>query len=105
MRFTVLTSQMGYSGLDGRFILEPGDVKLSIGGSSEDTPARGTVTLTGEVDDLEGRRAYLSTAEVILSASTSPSARTKHRAVGSAYPATRTSHSAALTRQVPVSKR
>lgn len=64
VRFTVATSQLGYSGVDGRFILEPGEVALAAGGSSDDTPARGTVTLTGKVVELEGRRTYLSTAEV-----------------------------------------
>ncbi|RXZ71205.1 glycoside hydrolase family 3 N-terminal domain-containing protein [Agromyces albus] len=66
VRFTVPTSQLGYSGIDGRFILEPGAVALEAGGSSEETPARGTVKLTGNVVDLEGRRTYLSTADVLL---------------------------------------
>jgi beta-xylosidase len=65
VRFTVATSQLGYSGVDGRFILEPGEVALAAGGSSDETPARGTVTLTGKVVELEGRRTYLSTAEVL----------------------------------------
>lgn len=65
VRFTVATSQLGYSGVDGRFILEPGEVTLAAGGSSAETPAHGTVTLTGKVIELEGRRTYLSTAEVL----------------------------------------
>ena len=65
VRFTVPTSQLGYSGVDGRFILEPGEMTLAAGGSSDQTPARGTVTLTGKVVELEGRRTYLSTAEVL----------------------------------------
>ncbi|MGI3224251.1 glycoside hydrolase family 3 N-terminal domain-containing protein [Streptomyces sp. GTA36] len=64
--FTVPTSQLGYSGVDGRFILEPGAVALAAGGSSDETPARGTVRLTGNVVELEGRRTYLSTAEVFV---------------------------------------
>lgn len=72
VRFTVPTSQLGYSGVDGRFILEPGDLALSVGGSSEETPARGTVTLTGDIADLEGRRTYLSTAEVVLAVAATP---------------------------------
>lgn len=65
VRFTVATSQLGYSGVDGRFVLEPGDVTLAIGGSSDQTPALATVTLSGTVADLEGHRTYLSTAEVL----------------------------------------
>ncbi|MEU8240964.1 glycoside hydrolase family 3 N-terminal domain-containing protein [Actinoplanes missouriensis] len=65
VRFSVATAQLGYSGIDGRFILEPGDVALAVGSSSEETPAHGTVTLTGEVVELEGRRAYLSTTEAL----------------------------------------
>jgi len=66
VHFTVPTSQLGYSGVDGRFILEPGAVALAAGESSDETPARGTVRLTGNVVDLEGRRTYLSTAEVFV---------------------------------------
>ncbi|MGN9847199.1 glycoside hydrolase family 3 N-terminal domain-containing protein [Nonomuraea sp. H19] len=66
VHFTVPTSQLGYSGVDGRFILEPGAVALAAGGSSDETPARGTVRLTGKVAELEGRRTYLSTAEVLV---------------------------------------
>ncbi|MEV1005300.1 glycoside hydrolase family 3 N-terminal domain-containing protein [Nonomuraea sp. NPDC050202] len=66
VHFTVPTSQLGYSGVDGRFILEPGAVALAAGGSSDETPARGTVRLTGNVVELEGRRTYLSTAEVLV---------------------------------------
>lgn len=66
VRFTIPTSQLGYSGIDGRFILEPGPVALAVGGSSEETPARGTVELSGNVVDLEGRRTYLSSAEVLV---------------------------------------
>lgn len=72
VRFEVPTSQLGYSGIDGTFILEPGAVELRAGGSSDQTPARSTVTLTGKVADLEGRRAYLSVADVALSSTILP---------------------------------
>ncbi|RXZ67041.1 glycoside hydrolase family 3 N-terminal domain-containing protein [Agromyces albus] len=66
VRFTVPTSQLGYSGLDGRFILEPGPISLAVGGSSDKTPAQGTVELTGAVVDLEGRRTYLNAADLLV---------------------------------------
>ncbi|WP_461171110.1 glycoside hydrolase family 3 N-terminal domain-containing protein [Arthrobacter sp. Z1-15] len=65
VQFTVPTSQLGYSGVDGRFILEPGSMALAAGGSSDETPAQGSVLLTGDAVDLEGRRAYLSTSAVL----------------------------------------
>lgn len=57
-------AQLGYSGIDGRFILEPGRVTASVGASSADIRAQAEFTITGETTDLEGRRAYLSTTTV-----------------------------------------
>lgn len=58
--FDVATSQLGYTGHDGRFVIEPGPVELAVGSSSADLRAAVTVDLVGDTVDLEGRRSYLS---------------------------------------------
>jgi len=63
--FEVETGQLGYSGADGRFVLEPGPIEVAVGASSDDLRSRGRFTVTGAVVDLEGRRGYLSTSSVV----------------------------------------
>jgi len=59
--FGIAASQLGYTGTDGRFTLQPGTVELSAGASSADLRGSVTVAITGPAADLEGRRSYLST--------------------------------------------
>lgn len=63
---TVQLSQLGFSGIDGRFVLEPGQVEVCVGSSSSDLSAPSTFRIVGDTVDLEGRRSYLSTASVTL---------------------------------------
>jgi beta-glucosidase len=62
--FVVAASQLGYTGMDGRFTLQPGTVTLFVGSSSADLHGGVTVAVTGPAADLEGRRSYLSTCVV-----------------------------------------
>lgn len=59
--FRLPLSQLGYSGPDGLFILEPGPVEVRVGASSADIRLRGEFQIRGDAPlVLEGRRTYLS---------------------------------------------
>jgi hypothetical protein len=60
------TSLLSYSGIDGRFTLQSGDLELIVGRSSADDVARSNVKLVGRAADLEARRSYLSEARVTM---------------------------------------
>ncbi len=62
--FDVAMAQLGYSGVDGRFVLEPGPVDFVAGSSSEDLRSRTRIEVIGDPVDLEGRRAFLSSVTV-----------------------------------------
>ena len=62
--FDVAASQLGYSGPDGRFTLQPGTVDFFAGASSGDLRGSVTVAITGPAADLEGRRSYLSSSAI-----------------------------------------
>lgn len=62
VEFTVRMSQLGYVGLDGAFILEPGPVDVSVGAASDDIRVTGRFEITGDTIALAGRRSYLSEA-------------------------------------------
>jgi beta-glucosidase len=61
---TVPMSQLGYIGLDGRWVIEPGPIEVLVGASSDDIRLRGVFEVTGAARDLTGRRSFLSRAEV-----------------------------------------
>lgn len=65
---TVDMSQLGFTGLDGRFTVEPGTVEISVGSSSSQLPCRASFTITGDTVNLENRRSYLSRVSVSRSA-------------------------------------
>ncbi|MFD8812790.1 fibronectin type III-like domain-contianing protein, partial [Streptomyces sp. NPDC059627] len=62
VEFTVRMSQLGYVGLDGAFVLEPGPVDVSVGAASDDIRTTGRFEITGDTITLDGRRSYLSEA-------------------------------------------
>ncbi|MGX9885544.1 beta-glucosidase [Streptomyces sp. NPDC002276] len=62
VEFTVRMSQLGYVGLDGAFVLEPGPVDVSVGAASDDIRTTGRFEITGDTLTLDGRRTYLSQA-------------------------------------------
>jgi beta-xylosidase len=58
-------SLLGYTGLSGDFVLEPGPVDLSAGSSSSDIRSSAKFTVTGQRRAIRGEdRAFLSVATV-----------------------------------------
>ncbi|MDX2819820.1 glycoside hydrolase family 3 N-terminal domain-containing protein [Streptomyces ipomoeae] len=51
VRFHVHTDRLAFTGLDGRRVVEPGEILLYAGSSSLDTPVRETIRLVGEERD------------------------------------------------------
>jgi beta-glucosidase len=64
VEFTVAMSQLGYVGFGGTFVLEPGPIEVFIGSSSDDIRLTGAFEAVGPTVQLEGRRTYLSKANV-----------------------------------------
>ena len=61
--FVVPMSVLGYTGVSGEFIMEPGPVEVSAGSSSTDNRSSATLTVTGEARAISGEnRAFLSVA-------------------------------------------
>ncbi|WP_432246170.1 beta-glucosidase (plasmid) [Arthrobacter sp. G.S.26] len=57
--FTVQASQLGHTGRDGRFVVEPGEVSVWIGSASDSLRAHGTFTVLGQPLDVATARSYL----------------------------------------------
>lgn len=65
--FTVQMAQLGYIGADGRFVLEPGDIAIEIGSSSDDIRLRGTFTVTGDTVEILGKeRTFVSESRITV---------------------------------------
>jgi beta-xylosidase len=62
VEFEVQMSQLGYVGISGGFMLEPGPIEAWVGSASDDIRVRGRFQVVGDTIDLHGRRSYLSTA-------------------------------------------
>ena len=62
--FTLALSQLGYYNEDMEFVVEPGELKLLIGTSSEDLPLQESVMLTGKPVNVMGRRTYCCRTQV-----------------------------------------
>jgi beta-xylosidase len=67
VEFVVPMSMLGYTGVSGEIIMEPGWVELSAGSSSSDIRSSATFTVTGQTRSIAGEeRAFLSEARVRL---------------------------------------
>lgn len=64
VRFELSTRQLGYYNENMEFVVEPGELVLMAGTSSEDLPLKTSVTLTGSSVNVMGRRVYTCPAEV-----------------------------------------
>lgn len=64
IEFTVPLSQLGYTGLAGEFVIEPGPIEVMVGSSSADIRAQARVEVTGAARNLKGKRSFLSTVTV-----------------------------------------
>jgi beta-glucosidase len=63
--FVVPMSLLGYTGLSGDFVIEPGPVEVSAGSSSSDIRSRAKFTVTGKTRSIRGEDcAFLSVATV-----------------------------------------
>jgi beta-glucosidase len=62
--FTVQASQLCFYDRDMRIVVEPGNVDIMVSSSSDDHRLTGEFVLTGEVREVAGTRAFLSSAEV-----------------------------------------
>ncbi len=63
--FVMPISLLGYTGISGDFVMEPGLVELSAGSSSDDIRSSATFTVTGDTRVISGEeRTFLSEATV-----------------------------------------
>ena len=63
--FEVPMSVLGYTGVSGDLVMEPGPVEVSVGSSSSDIRSSATFTVTGTTRIIKGEdRAVLSVATV-----------------------------------------
>jgi beta-glucosidase len=63
--FVVPMSLLGYTGLSGDFVIEPGPIEVSAGSSSSDIRSSATFIVTGKTRAIKGEdRAFLSVATV-----------------------------------------
>ena len=61
--FNLDTAQLGYYDEEMQFVVEPGQLDIMVGTSSEDLPLKDTVTLTGKKNNVAGRRSYTCQVE------------------------------------------
>lgn len=64
VQFAVELSQLGYTDVDGRFVIEAGPMDVAAGPDSSDLRSHATLTVTGATVDLAGRRSYLGSSRV-----------------------------------------
>lgn len=57
--FRLKCAQLAYYNEEMRFVVEPGELEVLVGTSSEELPLRDRVRLTGEAADMAGRRSYV----------------------------------------------
>ncbi|MFE4079093.1 glycoside hydrolase family 3 N-terminal domain-containing protein [Paenarthrobacter sp. YIM B13468] len=58
--FTLQLALLAYLSLEGRWIVEPGPMSISVGASSDDRPLRTLLDVTGGTADVTDSRAYLT---------------------------------------------
>ena len=58
--FTLQLALLAYLSLEGRWIIEPGPMSISVGASSDDRPLRALLEVTGGTADVTDSRAYLT---------------------------------------------
>lgn len=66
--FRLHTDRLAFTGTDLRRIVEPGRIDIAVGGSSHDTPLRGSFTITGGTRSVDPNRVLTTPAEVIYQA-------------------------------------
>jgi beta-glucosidase len=81
VRFELPADMLGFHGLDGRRVVEPGAIAVMIGASSADIRLNGTFTLTGKPRRVP-ERCRLWTPAVVEPTGSAPRARPKTRSQG-----------------------
>ena len=61
--FNLDTAQLGYYDEEMQFVVEPGQLDIMVGTSSEDLPFKETISLTGEKICVAGKRSYTCEVE------------------------------------------
>jgi beta-glucosidase len=65
--FVVPMSLLGYTGISGEFVMEPGPIEVGAGSSSEDIRSSAKVTVTGKTRIITGdHRTFFSTVTIGL---------------------------------------
>lgn len=59
-KFALELPVLAYLSLDGRWVVDPGPMWISVGSSSSDLPLRSRLDVVGETADVTGRRVYLT---------------------------------------------
>jgi beta-xylosidase len=63
--FVIPMSLLGYTGISGSFVIEPGPVEVSAGSSSNDTRSTAKFTITGKMSSIRGEhRTFLSVTNI-----------------------------------------
>ncbi len=58
-------SLLGYTGITGNFVIEPGPVEVSAGSSSNDIRSTAKITITGKMRTISGEhRTFLSVTKI-----------------------------------------
>ena len=61
--FNLDTAQLGYYDEEMQFVVEPGQLDIMVGTSSEDLPFKETINLIGEKICIAGKRSYTCEVE------------------------------------------
>ena len=72
VRFGVHADRTAYTGADLRRIVEPGDLEVLVGTSSEDLPCRGIVRMTGEMREVGHDRTMVTSVDLTPIAGDNP---------------------------------
>jgi beta-glucosidase len=64
VKFKLSTAQLGYYNENMEFVVEPGELTISVGNSSNNLPLKQVVTLTGSSVNVMGKRVYTCDVEV-----------------------------------------
>ncbi len=65
VKFSLQMAQLGYYNEDMEFVVEPGELTLMAGDSSDNIAERKTVALTGDKVNVLGKRSYICETEVL----------------------------------------
>ncbi len=65
VRFTLHANQLGFYDQDMRYVLEPGEIRIMVGTSSDDLPLHTAIEIVGDTEDIGDRKVFFSGAQEI----------------------------------------